>query len=275
MIGALNHPGICTVHELGEAAGRVFLAMEFLEGESLRARMARGPVSEAEFFDIALQVARALEAAHGQGIVHRDIKPDNLFVTRSGQAKVMDFGLAKDGEPGRRGRGAIDGDGDQRVHVTGAGAGEPLDARSDIYSFGRVLPSWRMRGCRRGWRRSSRRRWRAIRLSGGNRRRVADCAGEDSAAGLAETMAPGAAGRGVPHVCGNDLRPDQTRPSRCGDESGIPDLDDSVGHHSGLLVRWQPCGLPLDPLRWRLRIMRTMTRPAYMSSRLEEGRRCG
>jgi len=70
MIGALNHPGICTVHELGESSGRVFLAMEFLEGESLRARMARGPVSEAEFFDIALQVARALEAAHGQGIVH-------------------------------------------------------------------------------------------------------------------------------------------------------------------------------------------------------------
>ena len=95
MIGALNHPGICTVYELGEAAGRVFLAMEFLDGESLRARMARGPVSEAEFFEIATQVTRALEAAHGQGIVHRDIKPDNLFVTKSGLAKVMDFGLAK------------------------------------------------------------------------------------------------------------------------------------------------------------------------------------
>jgi len=85
LIGALNHPGICTLHELGEASGRVFLAMEFLEGEPLRARMARGLVSEAEFFDIAIQVTRALEAAHGQGILHRDIKPDNLFVTRSGQ----------------------------------------------------------------------------------------------------------------------------------------------------------------------------------------------
>jgi len=139
MIGALNHPGICTVYELGEDAGRVFLAMEFLEGESLRARMARGPVSEAEFFDIALQVARALEAAHGQGIVHRDIKPDNLFLTKSGQAKVMDFGLAKtisqqDGVvPQSAARGTSGYMSPEQARS------EPLDARSDIYSFGRVL----------------------------------------------------------------------------------------------------------------------------------------
>jgi Tol biopolymer transport system component len=139
MIGALNHPGICTVHELGEAAGRVFLAMEFLEGESLRARMARGPVSEAEFFDIALQVARALEAAHGQGIVHRDIKPDNLFVTRSGQAKVMDFGLAKtvSQEDGAVAQSTVTGT--SGYMSPEQARGEPLDARSDIYSFGRVL----------------------------------------------------------------------------------------------------------------------------------------
>ncbi len=139
LIGALNHPGICTLHELGEASGRVFLAMEFLEGESLRARMARGPVNKAEFFDIAMQVARALEAAHGQGIVHRDIKPDNLFVTGSGQTKLTDFGLAK---PVSQEDGAV-----AQSAVTGTSGymspeqarGEPLDARSDIYSFGRVL----------------------------------------------------------------------------------------------------------------------------------------
>jgi Tol biopolymer transport system component/DNA-binding winged helix-turn-helix (wHTH) protein len=139
MIGALNHPGICTLHELGEDAGRVFLAMEFLEGEPLRARMARGAVSEAEFFEIAIQVVRALEAAHAHGIVHRDIKPDNLFVTRTGQAKLMDFGLAK---PVSQEDGAV-----AQSAVTGTSGymspeqarGEPLDARSDIYSLGRVL----------------------------------------------------------------------------------------------------------------------------------------
>jgi len=139
MIGALNHPGICTLHELGEASGRAFLAMEFLEGESLRARMARGPLSEAEFFEIAMQVSRALEAAHAQGIVHRDIKPDNLFMTTSGQVKLMDFGLAK---PVSVEDGAV-----PQSTVTGTSGymspeqarGEPLDARSDIYSFGCVL----------------------------------------------------------------------------------------------------------------------------------------
>ena len=139
MIGALNHPGVCTLHELGESGGRVFLAMEFLEGESLRARMARGPASEAEFFEIAIQVAGALEAAHGRGMVHRDIKPDNLFLTNSGQAKLTDFGLAK---PVRQEDGAV-----AQSAVTGTSGymspeqarGEPLDARSDIYSFGKVL----------------------------------------------------------------------------------------------------------------------------------------
>jgi serine/threonine protein kinase len=139
MIGALNHPGICTLYELGEASGRVFLAMEFLSGEPLRAPMARGRVSEAEFFDIAIQVARALAAAHAQGIVHRDIKPDNLFVTSSGQTKLMDFGLAK---PVEEDSGAA-----EQSSVTGTSGymspeqarGEPLDARSDIYSLGRVL----------------------------------------------------------------------------------------------------------------------------------------
>ncbi len=139
MIAALSHPGICTLYELGEVSGRVFLAMEFLEGESLRARMARGPVSEAEFFDIAVQVARALEAAHAQGIIHRDIKPDNLFVNSSGQVKVMDFGLAKtvSQEDGAVAQSTVTGT--SGYMSPEQARGEPLDARSDIYSFGRVL----------------------------------------------------------------------------------------------------------------------------------------
>ena len=145
MIGALNHPGICTVYELAEVSGRVFLVMEFLEGESLRERMARGPVSRAEFFDISVQVAGALEAAHGrspahvQGMIHRDIKPDNLFLTVQGVVKLMDFGLAKLVEEAS---GAA-----EQSSVTGTSGymspeqarGAPLDARSDIYSLGRVL----------------------------------------------------------------------------------------------------------------------------------------
>jgi serine/threonine protein kinase len=139
MIGALNHPGICTVYELGEASGRVFLAMEFLEGESLRERIARGPLAKGEFFEIAVQVAKALEAAHGQGMVHRDIKPDNLFLTTQGVVKLMDFGLAKPIEE--------EGGAAPQSSVTGTSGymspeqmrGEALDARSDIYSFGRVL----------------------------------------------------------------------------------------------------------------------------------------
>jgi Tol biopolymer transport system component/DNA-binding winged helix-turn-helix (wHTH) protein len=139
MIGALNHPGICTVHELGEASGRVFLVMEFLEGESLRERIARKPPSEGELLDVAVQVAKALEVAHEQGMVHRDIKPDNLFLTKQGVVKLMDFGLAKLVEE--------ESGGAPQSSVTGTSGymspeqvrGEALDARSDIYSLGKVL----------------------------------------------------------------------------------------------------------------------------------------
>ena len=138
VIAALNHPGICTLYELGEASGRVFLAMEFLEGEPLRARMARGPVGEAEFFGIAIQIAQALAEAHGHGIVHRDIKPDNLFVTGSGRVKLTDFGLAKvSQQDGVVAQSAVTGT--SGYMSPEQARGEPLDARSDIYSFGRVL----------------------------------------------------------------------------------------------------------------------------------------
>jgi serine/threonine protein kinase/tetratricopeptide (TPR) repeat protein len=139
MIAALNHPGICTMHELGEASGHVFLVMEFLEGETLRERGARKPLSDHELLDVAVQVAKALEAAHGQGMVHRDIKPDNLFLTKQGVVKLMDFGLAKLVEE--------ESGGAQQSSVTGTSGymspeqirGEMLDARSDIYSMGKVL----------------------------------------------------------------------------------------------------------------------------------------
>jgi Tol biopolymer transport system component/DNA-binding winged helix-turn-helix (wHTH) protein len=139
MIGALNHPGICTMHQLGEASGRVFLVMEFLEGESLRERMARKPLSEDEFLDVAVQVSKALEAAHGEGMVHRDIKPDNLFLTKQGVVKLMDFGLAKTVEEESGGALQSSVSGTSGYMSPEQTRGDALDARSDIYSLGKVL----------------------------------------------------------------------------------------------------------------------------------------
>jgi len=92
---ALDHPYVCSIHEIGEADGRLFFAMEYVEGRTLRERIAQGPIPVRQALDIAVEVAEALQCAHEKGLVHRDIKPANIMLMEKGHAKVMDFGLAK------------------------------------------------------------------------------------------------------------------------------------------------------------------------------------
>jgi TolB-like protein/DNA-binding winged helix-turn-helix (wHTH) protein len=131
---SLNHPGICTLHGMEEHEGRPCLVMEFLDGTSLDKLIAAGPLGLRQALEIGIQVSAALSAAHAQGIVHRDIKPGNLFVTRGGSAKVMDFGIAAAaGDTGTASGGTPGYASPEQCQ------GGSLDSRSDIFSFGTVL----------------------------------------------------------------------------------------------------------------------------------------
>src|SRR6266404_9537611 len=148
----LNHPGICTIYDIGEQDGRAFIAMEFIDGETLRSHIHGKALPPEEILKLGTQIAEALDAAHAEGIIHRDIKPANIFVTKRGQTKVLDFGLAKLVSKGLASANAdFGGESPDSNSIVGIISGTPsymspeqirgdgLDPRTDIFSLGLLL----------------------------------------------------------------------------------------------------------------------------------------